>query len=49
MATDSYKFEMTGLTTFSLGAVGADGAMGTSLTPYLVKDATATFNIAEPT
>lgn len=49
MATDSYKFEMTGLSTFSIGAVGADGAMGASLTPYLVKDATATFNIAEPT
>jgi len=49
MATDSYKFEMTGLTTFSVGAVGADGAMGATLTDYLVKDATATFNIAEPT
>lgn len=49
MATDSFKFEMTGLTTFSIGAVGANGEMGGSLTPYLVKDATATFNIAEPT
>lgn len=49
MATDSYKFEMTGLDSFSIGDVGVDGAMGASLTPYLVKDTTATFNIAEPT
>ena len=49
MATDSYKFEMTGLTSFLIGAVGVDGAMGSTLIPYIVKDATATFNIAEPT
>jgi len=49
MATDSFKFEMTGLTNFSIGAVGVDGAMGETLIPYLVKDTTATFNIAEPT
>ncbi len=49
MATDSYKFEMTGLSAFLIGAVGANGAMGSVLAPYLVKDATAAFNIAEPT
>ena len=49
MAADAQLFEMTGLSTFSIGAVGVDGAMGSTLTPYLVKDGTATFNIAEPT
>lgn len=49
MASDAQKFEMTGLETFSVGAVGSNGEMGGTLTPYLVKDGTATFNIAEPT
>ena len=49
MAADAQLFEMTGLSTFSIGAVGVDGAMGDTLTPYLVKDGTASFNIAEPT
>jgi len=49
MATDTYKFEMTGLTDFAVGAVGVDGAMGATLVSYLVKDGTAAFNIAEPT
>ena len=49
MAADSYKFEMTGLSALSVGACGASGAMGASLVDYLVKDGTASFNIAEPT
>jgi len=49
MATDTTLYEMTGLTSFEVGAVGADGAMGTTLTKYNIKDGTASFNIAEPT
>lgn len=49
MATDTYKFEMTDLSSFAVGAVGAAGAAGTSLTAYLIKDGTANFNLAEPT
>lgn len=48
MATDSYKFEMTGLSACSMGAVGVDGAMGAVLVPYLVRDGKATLNIAPP-
>ena len=49
MATDTTLYEMTGLSTFEVGAVGANGAMGATLTKYIVKDGTAAFNIAEPT
>lgn len=49
MAADTFKFEMTGLDKFSVGAVGLNGLMGTTLVDYLVKDGTAAFNIAEPT
>lgn len=49
MATDSYKFELTDLTAFGVGAVGVDGAMGATLIDYIIKDGTANFNLAEPT
>jgi hypothetical protein len=49
MAADAYKFELTGLTKVSLGAVGTAGTMGATLVDYLVKDGTANITIAEPT
>lgn len=49
MATDTSKLELTGMNKFEAGAVGTNGAMGSTLTAYLVKDGTANLNLAEAT
>lgn len=47
---DTHKVELGGVIKFEMGAVGASGTMGSSLTQYLgIKEGTFTFSIAAPT
>lgn len=47
---DTYLAEVFGMDTFSMGAVGANGTMGGTLTTYpAVKDNTMTFDMPAPT
>jgi len=46
---DTFKFELTGVESFSMGDVGTGGTMGSTLTQYVgVKEGTMTFDIAAP-
>lgn len=48
--TDTFKFELSGVTSLLMDDVGANGTMGTMATQYIgTKEGTMTFDIAAPT